>query len=373
MNNTNKKIYSFQSLRAIAIFAIFLGHLAYFEKTCVLSTVYLHISYSRFPVNIFFVLSGFIMAYIYGGLCDRLNWGTFIKKRYAKIYIPYLVCLIVGIIRYFYNFFRDESIPFFIFRLVVSIPVFQAAIPYGNISHSFNGVAWFLSCTMIFYMLTPWLLTLNNRISRKKHMAAICYMVNLGAFGICYMVFRDLQYYRLPELQLSLVYSTVYIRIFSFLAGILCFTIREELRAENRHISDLELPLTLISLLWWLFAGITPLPMVLQEIICIILASLLIIVFSFDEGIVSGHFNKQKRLLHFGDISLEFYLIHYLVINIGIDLTESVLTKNVFFGLISAIAFFIISYYLAAALHSLSSKFYATVINKQRQDREQYP
>ena len=366
MNTINKKIYSFQSLRAISIFAIFLGHLAYFEKISFLSTVYPHISYSRYPVNIFFVLSGFIMAYIYGGICDHLNWGTFIKKRYAKIYISYLACLIVGIMRYFYNFFQDESIPFFIFRLVVTIPIFQAAIPYGNISHSFNGVAWFLSCTMVFYMLTPWLLTLNNRISRKKHKAAICYMVNLGAFGICYMVFRDLQYYRFPEVQLSLVYSTIYIRIFSFLAGILCFSIREELRTANRRLSELELPLTLISLFWWLFAGTTPLPMVLQEIICIILASLLIIVFSFDEGIVSGYLNNQKGLLYFGDISLEFYLIHYLVINIGIDLIESILTKNIFIGLVSAIAFFVISYYLAVVLHRQSSKFYTSVINKQR-------
>lgn len=366
MNTTNKKIYSFQNLRAISIFAIFLGHLAYFEKISFLSTIYPHISYSRFPVNIFFVLSGFMMAYIYGGICNLLNWGTFIKKRYAKIYIPYLACLIVGIMRYFFNFFRDESIPFFIFRLVVTIPVFQAAIPYGNISHSFNGVAWFLSCTMIFYMLTPWLLTLNNRISRKRHKAAFCYMVNLVAFGICYMVFRYLQYYRFPGLQLSLVYSTVYIRIFSFLAGILCFTIREEIRTANRHISDLELPLTLISLLWWLFASSTPLPMVLQEIICIVLASLLIIVFSFDEGIVSNYLNSKKSLLYFGDISLEFYLIHNLVINLGIDLIEAILTKNILLGFVSAIACFVISYYLAVVLHRQSSKFYTSVINKQR-------
>ena len=105
--------------------------------------------------------------------------------------------------------------------------------------------------------------------------------------------------------------------------------------------------------------------MVLQEIFCIILASLLIIVFSFDEGTVSSYLNSKKSLLYFGDISLEFYLIHYLVINIGIDLIESILTKNIFIGLVSAIAFFVISYYLAVVLHRLSSKFYTSVINKQ--------
>ena len=35
-----KKIYSFQSLRAIAILAIFLGHLVYFEKIKNLSTLF---------------------------------------------------------------------------------------------------------------------------------------------------------------------------------------------------------------------------------------------------------------------------------------------------------------------------------------------
>ena len=363
MNTRSKKIYSFQSLRAFAIFAIFLGHLSYFQKIDELSALFLHISYSRFPVNFFFVLSGFIMSYIYGRMGDSLKWGSFVKKRYAKIYIPYLFCLIIGIFRYYHNFFHDEGIPFFIFRLVVSIPVFQAAIPYGNISHSFNGVAWFLSCTIIFYMLTPWLLSINNWIRQKKHMAVICYMLNLGIIGICYMVFRYLQYYRFSEFQLSLVYSTVYIRIFSFLAGHLCFTIMEELREADFHISNLELPLTLLSLLWWFFAGIIPLPMVFQELISMVLSSFLIIVFSFDEGLVSDNLNKQKWLLFFGDISLEFYLIHYLVINIAIDMIESLLTKNVLHGVFSAIAFFIISYSLAVILHYMSSKFYNSVIN----------
>ena len=361
-----KKIYSFQSLRAIAILAIFLGHLVYFEKIKNLSTLFLHISYSRFPVNIFFVLSGFIMAYIYGGISEYLKWGKFIKRRYAKIYIPYLFCLIIGIFRYFFNFFQDEGILSFFFRLVVAIPVFQAVIPYGNISHSFNGVAWFLSCTMIFYMLTPRLLFLNNWISRKKRLAAICYLLNLVGFGICYMVFRYLQYYRFPDFQLSLVYSTVYIRIFSFMAGILCFDIREDFREATYCVSNFELPLAIITIFWWLFAGISPLPMVFQELINIILASLLIIVFSFDKGIVSSHLNRQKELLYFGDISLEFYLIHYLVINIGIDLIEPVLIKNVLNGLISAFAFFVISLFLSVILHCFSSKFYTFLIHKQK-------
>ena len=329
-----------------------------------LSAVFPHINYSRFPVNIFFILSGFIMAYIYGGASDNLSWSSFVKKRYAKIYIPYLICLIIGFFRYFYNFFQDEGVPFFIFRLVVSIPIFQAAIPCGNISHSFNGVAWFLSCTMIFYLLTPWLLSLNSRISKKKHMDIICYMLNLSFFGICYMVFRYLQYYRFPELQLSLVYSTVYIRIFSFMAGILCFTIREEIREVNCHISNLELPFTILSLFWWLFAGVTPLPTVFQELISIVLGSLLIIVFSFDGGLVSRNVNSQKWLQFFGDISLEFYLIHYLVINIAIDMIEPVLIKNIFLGLASALTFFVISFFLSLILHYLSSKFYYYVINK---------
>ena len=195
-------------------------------------------------------------------------------------------------------------------------------------------------------------------------MDIICYMLNLSFFGICYMVFRYLQYYRFPELQLSLVYSTVYIRIFSFMAGILCFTIREEIREVNCHISNLELPFTILSLFWWLFAGVTPLPTVFQELISIVLGSLLIIVFSFDGGLVSRNVNSQKWLQFFGDISLEFYLIHYLVINIAIDMIEPVLIKNIFLGLASALTFFVISFFLSLILHYLSSKFYYYVINK---------
>ena len=179
-------------------------------------------------------------------------------------------------------------------------------------------MAWFLSCTMIFYMLTPFLLSLSHKISRKKNMAFLFYLLNLGAFGICYMIFRDLQYYRFPELQLSLVYSTVYIRIFSYLAGILSFIIREELRTENYRISKLEIPLVIISVLWWLLAGGIPLPMVFQELISLILSSLLIIVFSFDAGIVKpkipDHFWWYKFRILFDSLPCDKYMCRFVYI-----------------------------------------------------------
>lgn len=86
----NKKIYAFQGMRAAAMIAVFLSHLAYLGDTGT-AAFYSFVSYARFPVNMFFVLSGFLMAYMYHDRGDQLRWGTFVRKRYEKIYIPYLV------------------------------------------------------------------------------------------------------------------------------------------------------------------------------------------------------------------------------------------------------------------------------------------
>ena len=70
--------------------------------------------------------------------------------------------------------------------------------------------------------------------------------------------------------------------------------------------------------LWWILADKTGFPTVVTECTDMLVSMLVVLVFAFsDKGIVSLLLSK-KRMLDLGNISLDFYLIHYLVIQYGI-------------------------------------------------------
>lgn len=262
----------------------------------------------------------------------------------------------IGVFFYSGELLRNEGMGFYLFRLLVSIPILQAAVPYSTVPQSFNGVAWFLSCTMIFYMITPFSIRMNDRLRKDRKKVIVSLPLLLILFGITYMVFRDLEYYRFPDLNLSLVYSSPYIRVFAFLSGMLCFDIREIITERISGLSKLEIPAAAIAFLWWILAGRIPLPMVLQEIVSISLSVMLVLIFSFDGGTLSGYCRKYEVLLYLGDISLEFYLVHYLMIEIGTARFGNVLTANAWTAAAGIPVFFIISYCLSVLLHKLSLK-----------------
>ena len=107
-------------------------------------------------------------------------------------------------------------------------------------------------------------------------------------------------------------------------------------------------------LLWWMIANQTGLPTLATECTDMLLSMLVILVFAFSRrGIVSILLSKEK-MLYLGTISLDFYLIHNLVIKYGMIAAKQFRLDQGSAVLLLTILFFAISLCGACLIHSIS-------------------
>lgn len=356
MKKSKKHINIFDIFRGVAIFSIFLSHLNFWNETN-MAGVYYWVSYARLAVDFFFILSGFLLAYgMDGKSLKGKEYRNFIAKKIEKFYPLYIVTLLIGIIWYWYRHYTEGGVvKDFIIRLIVSLPLLQSLVPIGNIANSFNGVFWFLSCTFVLYAISPWLLKINEKIKQNVKYVMLAFGVNIVAWGILYLVFQYLEYNLLSSYNLSLVYSTPYIRVFYYIAGILCYDIFnlsfqyvEEKFAQ--YFTFAEGCVCLITIFWWLVADNGFLKVVFQELINILILTAGIYIFAFEQGNCSKILIKN-RIKKLGSISFEFYMIHYLVIDIGIYILLKLWGSTEILCIVYAMIFFIISVTLSGLAH----------------------
>ena len=324
------RINSLTGLRAVAMLTIFCSHLNYLDKTA-FHGIYSLIKNGRFGVNFFLVLSGFVLALGYSNkvnVYDRFQDVQFVKKRIQKIYIPYLITLLLAIPLYIMTAQTAEGVldvKLLISRLIINASMIQSAIPFAKYSASINGVSWFISTIFIIYLLTPGILRLNNKTAKHYTLLRQVFLVFAVLFINCcfYMVIRQIEYVRFADRGLSIIYINPIIRLFPFLLGIIGYNIYclwGDFRIKKGSL--VEIIGIAMFLLWWIAADKTGLPTVITECIDMLLSLFVILIFVFSkEGRLSTLLSKEK-MLSMGNISLDFYLIHYLVINYGMIAAE---------------------------------------------------
>jgi len=111
-------------------------------------------------VNFFFVLSGFILVYIYAA--NDVDPGRFWKARFARIYPAYVFSLAVTA-PFFFFALRHLNLPCFAWSerhpaiaALLTLSLLQAWSPHGALT--WNPVCWSLSVEAFFYFLFPFLL-----------------------------------------------------------------------------------------------------------------------------------------------------------------------------------------------------------------------
>lgn len=133
----DKRLDSLTGLRFLAALAIVIHHSSVFtgwqntELSC--------------TVSLFFVLSGFVLAWSCGGMAA----GTFWRRRAARIVPIYLLAAVIGLLLP-----GGWGPPDWV-TWVTSLTLVQAWFPQLAIAFGGNGVAWSLSVEAFFYLLFP--------------------------------------------------------------------------------------------------------------------------------------------------------------------------------------------------------------------------
>ena len=161
------------SLRFFAAAEVVLFHEVYVEGKLQNTSFFLRdlASAGSEAVTFFFVLSGFILTYVYscpaeyGGI--HVAARQFMKARLARIWPAYFLALLIALPFFFYTTFVSKiaTVADFVVGFVLVPLLLQAWWP--PVAMAWNGPAWSLSVELLFYVSFPALASATVRLSRN--------------------------------------------------------------------------------------------------------------------------------------------------------------------------------------------------------------
>jgi peptidoglycan/LPS O-acetylase OafA/YrhL len=220
-----KDIKELTGLRFLAALYVFIFHLFSHQLLPAISgRVGNIISQGALGVNVFFVLSGFVLAYSHLKDFPEGKWrgwqyaGQFMLKRLARLYPAYLVGLLA------YMTIRAFSHELTLYRIIVAGlngVMMQSLWPAISMEW-YGSMAWSISVEIFFYLLFPLLFPVLLAVGKRTLLAIMA-----GTFLLSFL--PGLIYNQHPEhfTAFILVYTFPLLRLPEFVIGIiLCILIQ---------------------------------------------------------------------------------------------------------------------------------------------------
>lgn len=273
-------------------------------------------------VMLFFVLSGFIMTYVYPELPDRKSVLRFFVARFARIWPLHLVCFVaavfLGIGGIVPETVTDPAVA------ALNLLLLQAWVPTTRVSLSFNAVSWTLSAEALFYVLFP--LLIWNFAHSWHWKLAVSFLCGILLSWIASTLALP------PDGGPTEVTSTTLLellplsRLFQFVAGMCCCLAwrRFEAWAPRSPIVASTLELLVVATAIWL--GMYPLQLTaigtffgehftfwLDRVNnLVLLVVILILLLASGRGAIS-RLLSSRVMIFLGEISFATYMVHLLV------------------------------------------------------------
>jgi peptidoglycan/LPS O-acetylase OafA/YrhL len=155
-NNKKERLGGLQSLRGIAAFAVLFQHVTYYACTAkgIDYAPYLRIDFGRFGVQLFFVISGFVMA-------GCMNQGkSFLWNRALRIYPAFWLAILAS--------FALLSNPYFGWQFDWTSALL---LPSNDLNNSYRVPYWTLVYEIAFYLVTYAIVLLGGS---KEFTARVC-------------------------------------------------------------------------------------------------------------------------------------------------------------------------------------------------------
>jgi peptidoglycan/LPS O-acetylase OafA/YrhL len=296
-----KQIDSLTGLRGIAAVYVLLYH--YFEGQKMTNPITTFLAHGYLSVDIFFVLSGFVMALNYGKIfrlkitISSFLW--FLGRRLARVYPLYIAATLLACIVL-------RLIPIIFFTKSLWLLLVQNVLMIQNWSFgaSLDPPAWSISAEWAAYLLFPWLLI--PTLFRSKSMAIVCCLLSIALLTLLSFLPASMVFNPTPNKILN-IYSSWFSLcrcLPEFSLGILAYR-----ASKNPNIScfmrehKLTTSLCLLSLLLLAFPS-TDLAFIFTIPISLV-------------ALANGDYSPQRFLasrpmLILGNLSYSIYLLHML-------------------------------------------------------------
>ena len=135
------------------------------------------LAHGYLSTSFFFLLSGFILAYLYWKPTGELSTtpGRFWWQRFTRVYPAHLIALGVTILLYLPRYWMDPNAPSIALSVasgLATATLTQAWIP--PLVPVWSWPTWALSAVVFLYLVMPWLMRQLSRLSRTQ---ALCLLV----------------------------------------------------------------------------------------------------------------------------------------------------------------------------------------------------
>lgn len=282
-------------------------------------------------VDIFFVLSAFVMSHVYAGMFDqvgRRSYAYFMTLRLARIYPLHLLmlCAYGGAVLFFIVMGIKQPEP--VARW--SLPCFTESLlliqSWGFHSHScFNGVAWSISVEWLAYLAFPFLVPLFARIRNPAVALAgggaalggmILYLISIGLDST--LAFEG--------------FATVPRMAGGFIAGCFLYRVFQLVKGSPALWTAASL-LSWVALVACLAMGFN----LLAAVFC----SLVVLTHAYDQGPVAALL-RSRAAQFLGDVSYALYISHFATVDLYVRLFRlETLEQRPFPQLLGIIALFL--------------------------------
>ena len=325
-------------LKGFSIITIVLMHIVQNYLVNVPGFVYTASSLGGAGVHLFFICSGFGLYLSY--LRHKQTFPEFIRRRFSKIYIPYIIVVLVS---FFVPCMYEGSDRFI--ALLSHIFLFKMFMPAYE--QSLGGQFWYISTIIQFYIVFIPLCYLRKKAGKKRIFLLIC--LALSALWWVFTYVAGISGIR--------IWASFFLQyLWEFALG-MC--IAEHL-SSGGSIKVRRLAILIVSLVCIAVNGIMALSAdalkTFNDIFSVFGFGCLVI-FIYSLGI--GWFNRL--MLWFSKISYEWYLVHILLITVIFEIADpQTLGSSIIAGLVSLPITIAAAYFYNKAISLVSGKLKKT-------------
>jgi peptidoglycan/LPS O-acetylase OafA/YrhL len=313
-----QKIDSLTSLRFFAAAAILVFHA---RGNFGLPTNFLSPFELTQGVSFFFVLSGFILAFVYPKLDEAGAKGKFLLARFARIWPMHLASLVLYLL--LVNEYEHAGLA----PLAANLTLLQSWWPDYTWYFSYNAVAWSISTEAFFYISFPFLIKDFDRTWGAKLAFSFALIVAMCELG------NWLHLSVWPSHQLS-IYWLMYInplsRLFEFVLGMTAAHLYGKylIKRDTKLAVALGCELVALTFVYFMMLNTVKIAECLARLpyvqeggrvwlehcgVPLLSFALLIVVMAWGRGPIARVL-RLKPLVFLGEISFAIYLLHRVLL-----------------------------------------------------------